>query len=210
MKVFLTGASGGIGQSIKDILLLNQIEVVAPDSTTLDLSTPINQISDDCFDGFIHCAGINLLSSYDSINESDLYKIFNINTFSFITLCNKLKINKHANIIAIGSLYSVLTKEKRIQYAMSKHALFAAVKTIALEKSIDKIKVNMVSPGFVDSKLTRKNNTHERIEFLENNIPLGLTQGADIANFCLYLLKYNNAITGQNIIIDGGYSLKNL
>ena len=55
-----------------------------------------------------------------------------------------------------------------------------------------------------------KNNTKERIDFLEKNIPLGLTNGCEIANLCLYLIKYNNAITGQDIKIDGGYSLKGI
>jgi NAD(P)-dependent dehydrogenase (short-subunit alcohol dehydrogenase family) len=68
----------------------------------------------------------------------------------------------------------------------------------------------MISPGFVDTALTRKNNSKERIEFLNENIPLGLTDSCEIANLCLYLIKQNNAITGQNIIIDGGYSLKSI
>jgi 3-oxoacyl-[acyl-carrier protein] reductase len=93
---------------------------------------------------------------------------------------------------------------------MSKHALYGAVKTLALEKAIDKIKVNLISPGFVDTLLTRKNVSKERISFLDKNIPLGLTDSCEIANLCLYLIKQNNAITGQNIKIDGGYSLKNL
>ena len=210
MKIFLTGASGGIGSEIKKILSSNQIEVIAPNSTTLDLKEKIVHVPEYQFDGFIHCAGINVLSRHNTLDADELNNIFNINTFSFITLCRKLKLNTNSNVIAIGSLYSILTKENRIQYAMSKHALLAAVKTIALEKASEKIKVNMISPGFIDNKLTRKNNTEERIRFLENNIPLGLIQPNDIANFCLYLLQFNNAITGQNIIIDGGYSLKNV
>jgi NAD(P)-dependent dehydrogenase (short-subunit alcohol dehydrogenase family) len=88
--------------------------------------------------------------------------------------------------------------------------LLGAVKTIALEKASNNIKVNMVSPGFVDTPLTRQNNSQERINYLNQNIPLGLTNPLEIANFCLYLIQYNNSITGQNINIDGGYTLKGL
>ena len=91
---------------------------------------------------------------------------------------------------------------------MSKHALLGAVKTLALELSSAHIKVNMVSPGFVDTEMTRKNNSKERIAELNSFIPLGLTQPEEIANMCLYLITKNHSITGQNIVIDGGYSCK--
>jgi 3-oxoacyl-[acyl-carrier protein] reductase len=90
---------------------------------------------------------------------------------------------------------------------MSKHALLVAVKTLAIEMSHKKIKVNMVSPGFVDTPLTRKNLSKEKINYLNANIPLGLTTPESIANVCKFLITQNEAITGQNLIIDGGYSL---
>ena len=103
-------------------------------------------------------------------------------------------------------MYSFLVKPERLSYSISKHALLAAVKTMAIEMSDQKIKVNMVSPGFVDTKLTRLNNSQERVEELNKLVPLGLTNANEIAKICLYLVKENQAITGQNIVIDGGYS----
>lgn len=210
MNVFLTGATGGIGSEIKKILETNSIQVICPNKQDLDLEKDIDVSNYGEFDGFIHCAGINILSKHEDIGLETFQKVFNINTFSFIQLCSKLKFINGANIIAIGSLYSTFTKESRLQYSASKHALYAAVKTIALEKSKDTIKVNMVSPGFVDTKMTRKNNSEDRINYLQNNIPLGLVSPLEIANFCLYLIKQNSFITGQNITIDGGCSLKTL
>lgn len=210
MTVFLTGASGGIGSEIKELFEKNGINVICPNRETLDLEKDIDVSNYGEFGGFIHCAGINLLSRHEEINLNQFQKVFNINTFSFIQLCSKLKFINGANIIAIGSLYASSTKESRLQYSASKHALYSAVKTIALEKAEKGIKVNMVSPGFVDTKMTRKNNSEDRINYLQNNIPLGLVSCFEIANFCLYLIKQNNFITGQNIIIDGGCSLKTL
>jgi NAD(P)-dependent dehydrogenase (short-subunit alcohol dehydrogenase family) len=209
MRIFLTGGSSGIGLTIKNTLEQVGIKVISPTSRELDLSTDFI-IDPITVDGFIHCAGINLIADHKSINQTDMLKLFQINTFSFVNLCSNLNFTQGSNIIAIGSLYSTQTKESRMQYTMSKHALHGAVKTLALEKTSDKIKVNMISPGFVDTALTRKNNSKERIEFLNENIPLGLTDSCEIANLCLYLIKQNNAITGQNIIIDGGYSLKSI
>ena len=93
---------------------------------------------------------------------------------------------------------------------MSKHAMYGAVKTLALEKSLEDIKVNMISPGFVNTEMTRKNNSYDRINYLEKNIPLGLTDPWEVANLCVYLIKNNKAITGQNILVDSGASLKGI
>lgn len=210
MKIFLTGGSGGIGKVVKQILESENIEVISPTSKDLDLSKNIQNLNYPSVDGFIHCAGVNNIASVDNIDTSSLLDIYKINTVSFIELCKNLKIKDNSNIIAIGSLYATGTKEGRLQYSMSKHALLGAVKTLALEKSSSKIKVNLVSPGFVDTPMTVKNNTLERISFLEKNIPLGLTQAWEIGNLCLYLIKHNNTITGQNLVIDGGYSLKGI
>lgn len=209
MRIFLTGGSRGIGLVIKDTLQQAGIEVICPTSKELDLSTDFS-IEPLTVDGFIHCAGINIIADHKNISQAELLKIFQINTFSFVKLCSELTFTQGSNIVAIGSLYSTQTRESRIQYTMSKHALHGAVKTLALEKALDKVKVNMISPGFVDTTLTRKNNPEERIDFLDRNIPLGLTDSCEIANLCLYLIKQNNAITGQNITVDGGYSLKGI
>jgi len=78
-----------------------------------------------------------------------------------------------------------------------------------MEMSEDNIKVNMISPGFVDTEMTRKNNTSVEIQKINSFVPLGLTNPVEIANMCEYFIINNRSITGQNIIIDGGYSVKN-
>ena len=205
MKVLLTGGHGGIGASIQKEL---SCDVVCPTSSELDLSSAVDGKPLGTFDGFIHCAGVNIVKPFDEIDRNELQKLFEVNTFSFLNLCSTLKLNDNANIIAIGSLYSTDTKEGRIQYTMSKHALLGAVKTLALEMSDRNIKVNMISPGFVKTPMTVKNNTAERINSLNDYIPLGMTSSEDIAKMCSFVIHNNQSMTGQNIVIDGGYSLK--
>ena len=205
MKIVMTGSSGGIGAEIKSTLAENNIEIIELTSKEYDLSSEVKLPEIIC-DGLIHCAGINILSKIEDFNDETFMKVFKINTLSFLNICKQLKFNNKSSIIAIGSLYSFLVKPERLNYSVSKHALLAAVKTLALEMSGQNIKVNMVSPGFVDTKLTRLNNSYERIEELDKLIPLGLTNANEIAKICLYLIKDNQAITGQNIVVDGGYS----
>jgi len=202
MKIAMTGTTGGIGCVICEMLENSNIDV---EKIKLDLS---NDFAIDLpnVDGFIHCAGVNYICEYQNIDLENFQKLININSLSFLKLCQQLKFNSGANIIAIGSLYASTVKQQRLMYSYSKHGLLSMVKTLALEMSSYKIKVNMVSPGFVDTPLTRKNNTGERIAELNNLIPLGLTLPEEIAKMCKYLVVDNQAITGQNIIIDGGYN----
>jgi 3-oxoacyl-[acyl-carrier protein] reductase len=202
MKIAMTGFTGGIGSRICEELKLNNIEVIKiKEDLTTNFTVDITGI-----DGLIHCAGINNVCPFQETNFDDFDNILRINSLSFIKLCQQIKFNDESNIIAIGSLYATLVKQERLMYTFSKHALLGAVKTLALEMSNRKIKVNMISPGFVDTPLTRKNNTLQRISELNDLIPLGLTDSSQIAKMCLYLVQNNQAITGQNLIIDGGYS----
>jgi 3-oxoacyl-[acyl-carrier protein] reductase len=206
MKIVVTGSSGGIGSEISKYLKSKSIELIELNSDIIDFSEDfeldVNDVS-----GLVHCAGINKINSYTDTSDNDLINIINVNTISFIRLCKKINFNLNSNIIAIGSLYASETKTGRLAYTISKHGLYGAVKTLAIEMSEKKCAVNMVSPGFVDTQLTRKNNSFERINELERNIPLGLTDAKEIAKICSYLLLENKSITGQNIIVDGGYSL---
>ena len=206
MKIILTGSTGGIGSAILQELKQHEIDVVEINSNEIDFSKDF-EIKSVPVDGLIYCAGINRVNVYDEISDTDMIDIMNVNTFGFTRLCKKLQFNDGANIIGIGSLYATETRAGRLSYTMSKHAMFGAIKTLALEMAFNNVKVNMVSPGFVDTELTRKNNTVERIQELNANIPLGLTSASEIGKICVYFMKQNNAITGQNIIVDGGYSL---
>ena len=214
MKVLLTGNTGGIGNCIEEQLKQSNIDVVGINSKICDLSNPLNipffLRKYDQFDGMVHCAGVNPIRSYKDINQQEFTKVFNINTFSFIKLCQEINFSVGSNIIAIGSLWATGTKEGRGQYSMTKHALLSAVKSLSLEMCHDNIKVNMISPGFVDTQMTRDNNSPETIDKINKYIPLGLTKPTEIAKMCEYLLKNNQSITGQNIIIDSGYSIKNI
>lgn len=205
MKIILTGSTGGIGEAIYNKCNSQGHTIIAPSRSECDLSKKINTHYTD-IDALIYCAGINNPSDYRNLSEDNIQSTLKVNIISFIEMCQHIEFNNGANILAIGSLYATETRSGRLAYTMSKHAMYGAVKTLAIEMSINNIKVNMISPGFVLTKLTEKNNTPDRIDYLQKHIPLGMTNPSDIADLCNFLLT-NNSITGQNIIIDGGYSL---
>ena len=81
------------------------------------------------------------------------------------------------------------------------------IKNLALELGTKQIKVNGLAPGFVDTQLTRRNNTQEIIARLERSIPLGhMASMDDIAKAAYFFASDENTyINGQIIIADGGY-----
>ena len=70
--------------------------------------------------------------------------------------------------------------------------------------------VNTVCPGFTRTELTRKNNTPEQIAQLSCQIPLGrMAEPEEIAKLIYFLGSVENTyITGQKIVIDGGYTIQ--
>lgn len=118
-----------------------------------------------------------------------------------------MKEKRQGHILAISSLYGTISRRGRLAYAASKHALNGIVKTLACELGEYNILVNSLSPGFVDTVMTRKNNSKEQIDAITGKIPLGrLADVNDIANIAYFLCSSENSyITGQNIIADGGF-----
>jgi len=79
---------------------------------------------------------------------------------------------------------------------------------VALELAPFNVQVNAVSPGFVDTDLTHQILKPEDIKQLVETIPQGrLAQPDEIAKVVLFLCSDDNTyITGQNIVVDGGFT----
>ena len=119
------------------------------------------------------------------------------------------KTTKFGRVLVISSLYGFLGRTGRLPYVMSKHALNGAVKTLAIEFANHGVLVNAISPGFIGTKMTYKNNTPETISKFVSGIPLGhLGDPKDIAEVASFLCSPKNRyLTGQDLVVDGGFSV---
>lgn len=207
MKVLITGSSRGIGREIKHIFHLNDHEVYSPTRDELDLSSDFLLERND-FDVIINNAGINPLSNIIDIDQEHVMKVNYYSPLNIIKQCLPYMIEQRSgNIINIGSIWSHISKENRSAYSASKSALESLARSITSEYSRFGILANTISPGFILTDLTKQNNTEEEIKQLEDNLPIRkLGKPNDIANFVYFMATQNKYITGQNIIIDGGYS----
>jgi NAD(P)-dependent dehydrogenase (short-subunit alcohol dehydrogenase family) len=100
----------------------------------------------------------------------------------------------------------------KIGYCSTKSAVLGMVKASALELAKRKIRVNAVLPGVVNTPMTQNLFTQiddDNIKQITNMHPLGLGEVTDIVPTILFLISENSKwITGQNFIIDGGYSIQ--
>ena len=208
-----------------DLQVLNELNESAKSKTKpveylyLDFTLP-DSVSEclgilsklDRIDVLVNNAGVNKINPIDEIAEEDWDWINAVNLRGpfLITkmLAKKMKEQKSGRIVNISSIFGVVSKEKRTAYSTTKWGLIGLTKVIALDLAPDNILVNVVSPGFVDTELTRRVLGEEGIDELVGKIPqLRLANCKEIAKTVLFLAsEHNTYITGQNIIVDGGFT----
>lgn len=216
-KLFITGGHGGIGSAICERFSSSGAAVEAPSSKDLNLTD--ESAIDEYFrltrfkpDIVIHSAAVNDLAGIEELDSDSLQKIFAVNLFSFMRILKNvipdMRANNYGRIIAISSIYGLVSRERRIPYSSTKFALTGFIKSLALETAKNNILVNGVAPGWVLTAMTRKNLSGSEIaELSKNVIPTGRMQEAsEIADLCCFLCSsLNQSITGQIIPVDGGF-----
>jgi len=207
MNVLVTGGSRGIGKEIVNYFEMNGHVVYAPNKSQLNLLHPIH-LHNPNFDIVINNAGINLLKSIYDINDNDIWKVNYEAALSVIQQCLPYMIEKqYGRIINIGSIWIGLSKPMRAAYSASKSALNSLTKSLTAEYANLNILSNTISPGFIDTDLTHQNNTKDELELLKSKIPLRrLGTTYEVAKLVYQMTVDNTFISGQNIIIDGGYT----
>jgi 3-oxoacyl-[acyl-carrier protein] reductase len=111
-------------------------------------------------------------------------------------------------VVGISSAYANRARTGRAAYSASKAALEALIRSVAVEFARSGVVANCVAPGFVDTELTRKNNTPQMIDALLQRVPVGrLASPAEIGRTVAFLMAPENEyITGQTIAVDGGFA----
>jgi 3-oxoacyl-[acyl-carrier protein] reductase len=163
-------------------------------------------------DALVNNAGINRLNFINDILENDWEEMISVNLsapFRLLKAVSKKMINhQYGRVINIASIFSKISKEKRSAYSASKFGLHGLTVGVSNDLARHNILVNTLSPGFVMTDLTRKNLSAAEIEQLAGQVPAKrLAEVKDISNVALFLLSDQNSyLTGQNIVVDGGFT----
>jgi 3-oxoacyl-[acyl-carrier protein] reductase len=163
-------------------------------------------------DVLVNNAGINKLSQFAEIEPEDFDRIQAVNVRAPMLLSRSvvpgMRERGWGRIVNVASIWSVVSRPGRGSYSASKFALDGLTAALAAEVAADGVLVNCVSPGFVDTELTRSVLGDEGIARLVAEVPAGrLAQPAEIAALVAWLAGPENTfVSAQNIVIDGGFS----
>ena len=147
------------------------------------------------------------------IVKNIMEKIINVNLLSNISLIQNcsldMKDSNFGRIVLIGSLWSKYVRNEKLFYSISKSALVSLGRSASIELGEFNILVNTVSPGFVNTEMTSQNLSDSQINSFTKQIPMGrFAESHEIPPLIYFLGSENNSyITGQNIFIDGGWSI---
>jgi len=230
-KIFVTGASRGIGRAIAQAFSSEGAWVVGtstgnikePDKSckewfSADFSD-IDQIKkcakflgESKPDVLINNAGINKNAPFAEIDPNTFQLIQQVNVFAPFILCQaaikSMKREGWGRIVNVSSIWGKVSMSGRASYSASKFSLDGITTTLAVEHASDGIIANSIAPGFIDTDMTHRMLGEEGIRELVSKVPAGrLGKVEEIAHLVLWLASEENTfISGQNIAIDGGFT----
>ena len=233
-KVLITGATGGIGNSLVEKFNNLNAKIIATGTNEEKLNNLIKKFPEiqvikfklqqhdkiedfieevfnklDGLDILVNNAGITLDNLSIRLNEEDWKKVIDINLTSTFLMCKhaikKMLKKKYGKIINITSIVGHTGNLGQANYAASKAGIVAFSKSLSIEYAKKNININCVSPGFIKTEMTDKiNENFKRI--LISKIPSGhLGTGEDVSNCVAFLASdMSNYINGETIHVNGG------
>jgi 3-oxoacyl-[acyl-carrier protein] reductase len=163
-------------------------------------------------DILINNAGINKIDLNIKTTDNDFDLLNNVNLkgpYILTREVSKQMIKKgYGRIVNITSIWSVASRSGRSLYSLTKWGIIGLTKTLSTELAEYNILVNSVAPGFTKTDLTESTNSNEELKSINELIPLKrMAEPIEIASLVAFLSSnLNTYITGQNIVIDGGYT----
>lgn len=213
----VTGGSRGIGAAIVAELRRREVQVLAPSRRELDLADPasVNRFAAEqaeaSVDILVNNAGVNFINRLEDIRPEHWQEMYQVNLHAPFRLIQALapgmKARGWGRIVNVSSVFSLVTREKRAAYSAMKSGLNGLTRTGAVELGPSGVLVNAVCPGYVATEMTRQNNSPAEVAQIAVTVPLRrLAEPEEIARFVGFLCSEENTyITGQMLVIDGGF-----
>jgi len=222
-KALITGASGGIGKEIANILIKHNAQVCISGRNLDELNALKELLGEKChvvtcdlskkdeiielikktdeilghIDILINNAGITKDNIFLRMSESEWEDVLNVNlnsTFSILKLITKGMIKRrYGRIINISSVVGVTGGAGQVNYSASKAGLIGLTKSLSQEVATRNITVNCIAPGFIETPMTEQLDD-KRKDAILNSIPMNrIGTPEDLSSAIIFLASQESS-----------------
>lgn len=165
-------------------------------------------------DILVNNAGEPRVAPSETLTEADYRQTLDLNLTAYFVLSQEVARGMlergSGAIVNVSSMFGSVAAPKRLAYCVSKAAVNMMTKVMAIEWAGRGVRVNAVSPGYVETEFTRGVAARGLVDFGEvaRRTPMGrLGTVEDIAEATVFLAGSGASfITGEVLMVDGGWS----
>ena len=170
---------------------------------------------DGLIDAAFFAAGIHIRGTAETVSEEDWDRMIGVHVKGTFLCCQATLRRMRTQgtggaIVTMSSDYAVMAVPGGAAYCAAKAAIHSLTKSIAQEFAPDRIRINALGPGPIDTPILRSGRTDEEYDAarkrLADNLPIGrLGQPEEVAAVVDFLLgERSSYITGQIVHPNGG------